>query len=304
MSYKVLLISTYLHEKNFLALAQYPNIEFDIIDNPRLISSVDIGKYKYIYSPGILLPPAITERFSNTLFILGPHISVFPNPQICSAISYKKNVIYVQPSKWAHDVWAQNEICNGIQFKILPFGVDVEKFCPSLLKTAAGEPQQKKAFIYFKRRHPAELAAMKEFLESAGYQVCVFDYVKKYQEQHYINTLREPGIFGVWIGSHESQGFALEEALSCNVPLLVWNVTSMNQEHGGNLPDYPATTIPYWDERCGEHFTNYYELARIFPRFLQGIEEKKYSPRNYILENLTFEKCEKKFIDILTHKII
>ena len=37
--------------------------------------------------------------------------------------------------------------------------------------------------------------------------------------------------YGIWLDAHESQGFALQEALSCNVPLLVWNISSMNQEY-------------------------------------------------------------------------
>ena len=97
--------------------------------------------------------------------------------------------------------------------------------------------------------------------------------------------------------AHESQGFALQESLSCNVPLLVWNIKSMNQEYGQNYDDIPATTIPYWDERCGEYFYKIEELEDKFNLFLSKIE--LYKPREYILDNLSFEVCEQKLLNIL-----
>ena len=33
--------------------------------------------------------------------------------------------------------------------------------------------------------------------------------------------------FCIWIGRHESQGFAFQECLASNVPILVWDVQSM-----------------------------------------------------------------------------
>jgi glycosyltransferase involved in cell wall biosynthesis len=114
----------------------------------------------------------------------------------------------------------------------------------------------------------------------------------------YINYLHESK-YGIWIGCHESQGFALQEALSCNVPLLVWNVESMNQEYGCNYIDIPATTTPYWDERCGEYFYDSNNFEDIFNKFIFNIEN--YRPREYILENLSMEVCEKKLIDTINN---
>ena len=99
--------------------------------------------------------------------------------------------------------------------------------------------------------------------------------------------------------AHESQGFALEEALSCNVPLLIWNVTSMNQEHGSSYSDIPATTIPYWDERCGEYFYSENELENTFNKFVSNIET--YKPREYIVDNLSFDVCEQKLINVINN---
>ena len=74
------------------------------------------------------------------------------------------------------------------------------------------------------------------------------------KEDDYVECLKNAK-YGIWVGRHESQGFALQEALSCDVPLLVWGVTNMNQQHNWKgCPDVPGTTIPFWDNRCGEFF--------------------------------------------------
>ena len=96
--------------------------------------------------------------------------------------------------------------------------------------------------------------------------------------------------FGIWLGRHESQGFALEETLACDVPLLVWDVTSMNQEDGSNWPEYKATSIPYWDENCGKVFYQSSELHESMDEFILNLPN--YKPREYICNHLSAEVCE------------
>jgi glycosyltransferase involved in cell wall biosynthesis len=151
-------------------------------------------------------------------------------------------------------------------------------------------------FVYFKRRKPDELNAILNLLQSKNIEFRLFDYVSRYSEEEYITYLQNSK-YGIWLDAHESQGFALEEALSCNVPLLVWNVTSMNQEEGANYNDIPASTIPYWDERCGEYFYNANELENSFNKFLSKIDT--YKPRDYVLENLSFSVCEEKLVNMI-----
>lgn len=288
---RILFINIYMHQKNAAAFFKYPNIDLHIITDFSQIQRVNFEVYDCVYSPAILLDAA--RRFPKTRFIFGPHVSVFPDNRI-TGICGLSNVVYIQPSEWARIAWKLSPLCNGLQIRAVPFAIDVDKFCP------VGEPAPRDdVFIYFKRRHPAELDALEQFLSVRGIKYRLFDYVKKYNEEDYLNFLKTRAKFGIWLGSHESQGFALQEALACNIPLLVWNATSMSQEYGGNLPDIPCTTIPYWDERCGEYFTMFYQLEDIFWRFIKNIENGgKYRPREYIMENLTVEKCEARFLDI------
>jgi hypothetical protein len=38
------------------------------------------------------------------------------------------NTIYIQPSEWVVKLWKDYPICNNLKIKVLPFGVETEKF--------------------------------------------------------------------------------------------------------------------------------------------------------------------------------
>jgi glycosyltransferase involved in cell wall biosynthesis len=282
---KILFINYLLHTKNLYALNNYnyhiDNINYIDLDN------INLSEYDIVYSPTI---PINVKKYPNTKFIFGPHFSVFPNKKQIDEIS-NNNSVYIQPSNWCVDIWKNNSICKNIRIKSLPFGVNTKKFI-----NIKHINERDNVFIYFKRRNPNELQKIKEFLDSKQISYKIFDYVKKYNEDEYLTYLQNSK-YGIWLGAHESQGFALEEALSCNVPLLVWNVTLMSQEFGSNYNDYTATTIPYWDTRCGEFFTDYEKLEKTYNKFISKLH--RYKPREFILENLSIEVCNKLFDKII-----
>ena len=279
---KILFIDMYMHPKNLHALFNY-NIEITKIYDTNL-DLINLDNYDVVYSPS---QPINVKKYPTTKFIFGPHFSVFPENNI--EIIKGTNSLYIQPSKWVVDLWNNFPLCRDLKIQDIPFGVDTKKFSP--IKNICNRDN---IFIYHKRRNPEDLNILQSFLKNLNINFKIFDYVNKYSEEEYLNYLKESK-FGIWLTAHESQGFALEEALSCDVPLLVWNITSLNQEYGSNYPNLPATTLSYWDKRCGEYFTNNNELYTIFNIFINNLEN--YKPREYILENLSIEKCSDKFIN-------
>jgi len=282
---KVLFVDIAMHSKNLNALLNY-NINISRINHTNL-DSIDLSQFDVVYSPSQTID---IKKYPNTKFIFGPHFSVFPENKL--EIIKSKNSIYIQPSKWVVDLWKAFPICRDLKIQDLPFGVDTTKFSPN-----KNISDRYKIFIYHKRRNPQDLSILQFFLKNLNINFRIFDYVNKYSEEEYLNYLKDSK-FGIWLTAHESQGFALQEALSCDVPLLVWNVTSLNQEYGSNYPNLPATTLSYWDEKCGEYFTNSNDLYNTFNKFISNLHN--YKPREYILENLSIEKCSEKFISVAT----
>ena len=276
---KILVVGNFHHKnrESLEKILKYLNFDYKFGDIN------EVKKFKVIISPNI---PINTSIFPNKFFIFGPHFSVFPNQLLYKINNVHKNSIYLQPSEWALNVWKKFNVESIIPLKVFYFPVNTDKFIP------LENIKKEKVFIYFKRRKQEELTFLKTFLHNKNIEFKVFDYVKRYEEEDYLKYLQKSN-YGIILDAHESQGFAIEEALSCNVPLLVWNVTSMNQEEGINYPDIPATSIPYWDERCGEYFYKKEEFEEKYKEFMSKLDT--YKPREYVLENLGLDKCAENF---------
>lgn len=285
---KLLIIGNF-HNKNMIGLELLlKNLNFSYkFGNTNDLNN--INEYEIIYSPNT---PIDTSKYPEKKFIFGPHFSVFPDNKLLNINNIHKNSIYIQPSKWAADTWRNLNVENIIKIKDFPFPVEIDKFRP--IKNS----EKNEVFIYFKRRKPDELLLIKNFLDTQSIKYKIFDYVKRYNEEDYLKCLQNAK-YGIIIDAHESQGFAIEEALSCNVPLLVWKVKYMSQEEGANFPNIPCTNISYWDERCGEFFEIKEEFEEIFWQFISKIET--YKPREYILENLSPKKCGENFIKLINN---
>lgn len=104
----------------------------------------------------------------------------------------------------------------------------------------------------------------------------------------------------IFLCEHETQGIAYQQALACGVPILAWDRGGCWQD-----PQYyphrvrfgPVSSVPYWDARCGEKFATPGEFAERFDRLWEGVLAGTYAPRDYILENLTLERCARGYLD-------
>lgn len=104
----------------------------------------------------------------------------------------------------------------------------------------------------------------------------------------------------IFLCEHETQGQAYQQILATNTPILAW-------DRGGFWQDpsfYPAikfepvSAVPYWDERCGFKFKTEIEFIHVLESFLEAQKAKQFSPRAFILENLTLEICAQKYVDL------
>jgi len=280
---KILIIG-WAHHKNITGLKLLlHNINYEYkVGNVDEINSFDI-----IYSPD---NPINTSLYPSKKFIFGPHFSIFPSNKLLGINNIYNNSIYIQPSVWVCELWKNYDAEKFIPIKVFPFPVEVDKFCPNQ------NNYKNEVFIYFKRRNPQELEYVKHFLNNKNISYKIFDYVQKYNEDDYLHCLQNAK-YGIIIDAHESQGFAIQEALSCNVPLLVWNTSVMSQEYGSNYQNIPCSSIAYWDERCGEYFYKVEEFETTYNKFINKLET--YNPRAYIMDNLSPQKCGEQFIELI-----
>jgi hypothetical protein len=163
---RILLVNTWFHNKNLYALRRYKNIQVDEINAVQMLDCMDLSVYDCVYSPSA---PVNVSLYPRVLFIFGPHFSTFPDSRI-DTIKCRRSV-YVHPSQWAVNVWAQSNACDGLQLAVLPFGIDTERF--NEIKPVA---ERDKVFIYFKTRHPHELTLIECFLQTQSVDYKIFNY--------------------------------------------------------------------------------------------------------------------------------
>jgi|TARA_B110001452_G_C15211523_1_gene420207 hypothetical protein len=284
---KIFIYNTSFHFKNKFFIEYFINTYHTRVNN---INDADI-----IYSPDKYID---IHLYPTKKFIFGPHFSVFPNNIVSNFNNIHNNAIYIQPSQPFVDTWQKEFNFKALPMKAMSFGVDTQRFIGNEKST------RNNIIVYYKSRDPGEMKLLTTFLNNKKINYKIFNYQKRYNENEFLSYLKTCK-YGIVLGRHESQGFAIEEMLSCDVPLLIWGVTLHNQEYPyrneykhvkSNVP-----TVPYWSSECGELFYNYTELENSYNKFISNIE--KYKPRQFILDNLSMETCSKRWNELLTYEI-
>jgi hypothetical protein len=113
-----------------------------------------------------------------------------------------------------------------------------------------------------------------------------------YQEEE-LKSLCYRSKFCVVLDNTESQGIALMEIMSMNLPCFVfdypkWNAPDTNQE-------YKATTVPYFNKDCGMVSVGISQV--LFNTFLESLNS--FHPREYILKNHSLKQSSKRYLDLL-----
>ena len=157
------------------------------------------------------------------------------------------------PGAWMADMWSS--YFPG-RIHVWPVGIDTQFWSPN--------PDVEKdidLLIYDKIRwNYAEhkdtlLEPIRACLDDLGYRHHSIRY-GTYDWSEYQSLLSRSKAM-IFCCEHETQGIAYQEALACDIPILAW-------DRGGHWQDPsfyphrvqygPVTSVPYWDERCGDTF--------------------------------------------------
>jgi glycosyltransferase involved in cell wall biosynthesis len=206
-------------------------------------------------------------------------------------------VRYLQHCAWCDAVYRPY---FGDRCAIWPVGIDTRAWCP-----ANAVPKQYDFLIYDKVRWdrdtviPALVDPIRSALEKAGLTAVEIRY-GAYAPEAFRQALQQSRAM-IFLCEHESQGIAAQEAMASGVPLFTWDpgFVADPERFKWGRPVIPSTSVPYFDSRCGMKFRSAEEFAAQLPAFLAVQRAGRFAPRDYILENLTVEKCAGNFVDIV-----
>lgn len=271
------------------------NIEFEYTN---CIDRIKENNYDILYCTNNFIDPNIIPY--SIKIIYGPQFWVFPDKPIVGEFNeaISKRCVYNCLSDWVKHVYQEMSKEFIMPLYTFPFAVDTEKFQPSSNKME----KEYDCIVYIKRRSIQLVNNTLSLLNQKGMKYIIFKY-GIYNEEDYQDALLKCK-FMLTLDAHESQGFALEEAMSSDVPLLVMDATSMYDEmdNGVNATyEYLkpkkllATSVPYWSNECGIKITDESELSDAMDKMM--LTYHTFTPRNYIVKTLSDEVCMRRILD-------
>ena len=297
MKLLVFMINGYPHNKNWEAIQRMCksyNIEFEYTN---CINRIKNNDYDILYSMASYINPYDIPE--NIKIIYGPQLWVFPSGQLLGKFddNIKNRCVYNSLSVWVEDLYREfGEFTIPIyQF---PFSVNINKF------NYVNKDKEYDCLVYVKRRSNELINYTISLLNEKNLKYKIIKY-GSYNEEDYLLFLNKSK-FMISLDAHESQGFALEEAMSCNIPLLVVDSTSMYDETDNGIDStynylkvsnkkLSSTSVPYWSDECGIKISDKLELSQSINKMV--ISYETFTARNYIVRTLSDEVCMKRILD-------
>jgi hypothetical protein len=240
-------------------------------------------------------PPLLAKIPQGTPILLGPSIGhPIDSPDLLSHHDIRATLV---PCEW---VRLMCEPYWGSKVQAWPVGIDTDLWSPALIVEKDID-----VIVYDKirwRRDECQSALLQPVISALtckGLKVSTLRYGADREEDFFRLVKRSRAM--IFLCEHETQGLALLQTLSCDVPVLAW-------DRGGNWqdPDYypdrvkfgPVTTVPYWDDRCGHTFEDGSQVPTAIEKFWAAVSGGVFEPRQYVLDNLTLERCAQRYAEI------
>ena len=254
--------------------------------NPKELACV-IGKPQLIFEKKIPRNPI--------LFGAG----VYSHPIECPDLFEKYPNIqrFLVPGEWMRKMC---EPYYGERVVAWPVGIDTEKWSPSMNHKTIDVIIYDKIRWEYSHYKKSLLTPIESILEKKGLSYRVIKY-GNYKQDDFLKIIATSKSM-IFLCEHETQGLAYQQVLACNVPIFAWDRGGYWEDpaYFPNKVKYePVTSVPYWDERCGMKFIDINDFLSSVDTFFQKVNKNNFSPREYIMENLTLEKCAEKYLEII-----
>jgi hypothetical protein len=258
-----------VHVNNFALAQRHPSYPIGLVGYPTVLSKVALPN------------PAI----------FGPGDCGTPEQAAC--LLRETNIRrLIQPCEWAAAIY--REAC-GDSMLVWPAGIDTNAY-----PDASGHPKDVDVLVYDKIRWyrekevPRVLQRVTRHLAELGRSFEVLRYGEHHQRQ-FLDLVRRSRAL-LFLCEHETQGLAYQEAMACNVPVLAWDEGILvDPQQQRFIPlGLTVSSVPYFDHRCGERF-KVEEFESTFRTFWHKLPH--YSPRQYILDNLSLSRSAESYLN-------
>ena len=182
--------------------------------------------------------------------------------------------LYFVNSRWTHRAYSEDMASLTDRLHIWFAGVDAEYWKPTNTKNS------KEVLVYWKTEPEPFCAQVESVIRKKGFNPVRIQY-GSYKKEHYKKML-EQAVFVVFISKVESQGIALLEAWSMDVPTLVWNPQDF-RAYGKVYSE--VSSCPYLTDACGRDWKYLPQLEALLDKASEIIASC--ASRQWVHENMT-----------------
>lgn len=252
--------------------------------NPGSLS--EMGKTVMVLSGTKTLEQAIQWKSNGYIdrLLAGPNIMTVRATGFRELISAPEIDICIVPSDWVRAAYEETAPALAGRIQCWYAGVDECYWKPP------GKSLKSKIVPVYWKTEPEEFNLRAETILSQHGLNPVRIIYGSYSAEQFKEVLSK-SIFAVFLSKSESQGIALAESWSMDVPTLVWWPRELVIE--GRKYD-PFSSCPYLSHSTGLRWTT----ARELDWLLTSLQPNVFRPRKWVLENMTDEISAKKLLDI------
>ena len=217
----------------------------------------------------------------------GPNLVIDPSDEreILNSSAIDGHIV---PSDWVHDFYIAEIPALRGKCTTWPAGVDINDWVPD-----QSAKTKKNVLIYDKLDHNQPIRDYQKFLAGRGWDSSIIRY-GSYEKELYKNMLRKSEL-ALFFSPSESQGLALSECWSSNIPSLVWNQGWALLKN--KRKRIPASSAPYLNSHLGYFFSDLTSFDEVFQKW--EMNRDSFHPRQWVCSHLSNESCAKNLLKIL-----
>lgn len=226
------------------------------------------------------------ELLSESNLTLGPNINWFSVDTI-NVISQLKEVKILVPHNWVISS-VQQILPNNCKILVWHSGIDIDFW-----QKKRDDLLLHDVLVYVKNLNDVDnLRIAKDFLQKQEIRFIVLEYGSYTQSE--FKTILSRVKAAIWIGGTESQGLALLECWSMNVPTLVLKNETWYSPNGSPCP---ASSAPYMSDGMGQFSTSSVFTESDFKQFFSKLND--FSARDSSQKTFNLVDCASRLLSIL-----
>jgi glycosyltransferase involved in cell wall biosynthesis len=257
--------------------------------NPRRLSEVA----RVVYAPAneaVLQAAALKRQGRIDYLVAGPVNALFVDE--CDGILQTPEIDrLIVAHEWANEFFRDAPALRA-KSRACPCGIDTEAWKPS------GAPKANIALVYWKSGDEAFCAQVEQIVRACGLEP---RRLRSLHGEHAMfspadyRALLDQSVIGVFLSSFETQGLALAEAWSMDVPTLVWDPRGVAQWRGRSFASH--SSAPYLTPATGRLWRTLDELEPALRGALAG--RASFRPREWMLAHMTDAICSAALLAII-----